>query len=308
MVRNRIVAVAAAWIVAFASLAVAQVNKQQAAKIDAAAPEKARVEPKKPRRLLIWNTPFMDKSPHKGYTIPQAEYAFRLMGERTGAYTPVVSDDVAIYLPERLKPFDAILFNNANGRWIRPTEADMKKFDPEKHGATIDAVEQYLRKSLLDWVRAGGGIVAYHHAIGGNTHWPEFLELIGAGYWGHPWNEEVGIKVEEPGHPVLAAFEGKKSFRLWDEIFQFREPYDRKKVRVLLSLDVENTNMGVKWINRKDNDFALAWVKPYGKGRVFYTAIGHRTDIWWNEMLLKFYLDGIQFALGDLEVPMEPRR
>jgi type 1 glutamine amidotransferase len=282
------------------TVASGQVSKQQAERIRAAVPTRATVTPKKPRRVLIWNTPFMDKSPHKGYTIPQAEFAMKLMGERTGAYEPVVSDDVATYLPENLKKFDAIVMNNSNGPWIRPTEKDLSKFD--KAAGDIDAVERLLRASLLSWVRDGGGIVAYHHAIAGNTHWPEFRELLGAAYWGHPWNEEVGVKLDEPNHPLLAAF-GGKGFRLSEEIFQFREPYSREKLRVLLSLDTNTTNMTVPWIHRKDNDFALAWVRAYGKGRVFYCAFGHRTEIWWNPTILKFYLDAIQFATGDLEAP-----
>ncbi len=281
----------------------ARVTEEQARRIEAAVPQKATVAPSKPRRVLIWNTPFMEQSPHKGYTIPQAECAMRLLGERTGAFEPVVSDDVTMYLPENIKRFDAILLNNSNGPWIRPTEADMPKL--KKHGSDIDAVENVLRKSLLDYVAKGGGIVAYHHAIGGNTHWPEFLELIGAGYWGHPWNEEVAVRLEEPSHPLLAAFEGK-DFRLAEEIFQFREPYSREKVRVLLSLDTANTNMTVPWIHRKDNDFALAWIKRHGEGRVFYSAIGHRTEIWWNAMILRFYLDAIQFATGDLPADATP--
>jgi len=122
---------------------------------------------------------------------------------------------------------------------------------------------------------------------------------------GHPWNEEVGVKLDEPDHPLLAAF-GGKDFRLTEEIFQFRDPYSRKKLRMLLSLDTKTTNMTVPWIHRKDNDFALAWVRQYGKGRVFYCAFGHRTDIWWNPMILRFYLDGIQFATGDLPADTTP--
>ena len=286
------------------TVAPGQVTEQQAKRIRAAVPDKATVTPKKPRRVLIWNTPFMDKSPHKGYSIPQAEFAMTLLGRRTGAYEPVVSDDVAMYLPENLKKFDTIVMNNSNGPWIRPTEKDMARF--AKFTGNIDAAERFLRKSLLDWVRNGGGIVAYHHAIGGNTHWPAFHELLGAGYWGHPWNEEVGVELEEPNHPLLAAFEGK-NFRLSEEIFQFREPYSRQKLRVLLSLDTMTTNMGVPWIHRTDNDFALAWVRLYGKGRVFYCAFGHRSEIWWNPTILRFYLDAIQFATGDLEAPIAPR-
>jgi type 1 glutamine amidotransferase len=81
--------------------------------------------------------------------------------------------------------------NNSNGQWIRPTEDDMEKF--KAYGPDQGSVEKLLRKSLLDWVSQGGGIVAYHHAIGGNTSWSEFQELLGMAYWGHPWNEEVGI-------------------------------------------------------------------------------------------------------------------
>jgi len=272
------------------AVAMAQVTKDQARRIEAAGPEKARVVPKKPRRLLIWNTPFMDKSPHKGYTIPQAEYAFKLLGEKTGAFEPVVSDNVAMLAPDKIKQFDAILLNNANGPWIRPTDKDMEKL--KAYGNNPDEVEKVLRQSLLDSVKNGGGLFAYHHAIGGNTHWPEFLELLGAGYWGHPWNEEVGIKLDEPDHPLLAAFQGE-NFRLAEEIFQFREPYSRKKVRVLLSLDTKTTNMNVQWLYRKDGDFALAWVKSYGKGRIFYSAIGHHTEIWWNPTILRFYIEAV---------------
>ncbi|MCK4292828.1 MAG: DUF1080 domain-containing protein [Planctomycetes bacterium] len=298
----RIVVVTAVML-GVSGLARGEVTKQQAKLIEAAVPQKASVAPKRHRRVLIWNTPFMEKSPHKGYSIPQAEYAMRLLGERTGAFEPVVSDDVAMYLPENLKRFDAIIMNNSNGQWIRPTDEDMEKL--KAYGADKDAVEKLLRKSLLDWISDDGGIVAYHHAIGGNTHWPEFLEMLGAGYWGHPWNEEVGVKLEEPGNPLLRAF-GGKDFRLAEEIFQFRDPYSREKVRVLLTLDTKTSNMTVPWIHRKDNDFALAWVKQYGKGRVFYSAFGHRSEIWWNEAILRFYLDGIQFATGDLQVDTTP--
>lgn len=282
----------------------AQLTEHQANRIKDAAPEEARVSPEQPRRVLIWNTPFMENSPHKGYSIPQSEFAFKILGEKTGAYKPVVSDDQTMFLKKNLKQFDAIILNNANGKWIRPTDETLKRLDIDL--SKKDEIEQQFRKNFLEFFKNGGGLFAFHHAIGGNTHWPEFLELIGAGYWGHPWNEEVGIKVEEPDHPLLNVF-GGKDFRIADEIFQFKEPYSRDKVRVLLSLDTQNTNMDVPWIHRKDGDFALAWVHPYGEGRVFYSAIGHRTVIWWNKKILRFYLDAMQFVLGDIDAPIKPR-
>jgi len=304
---------AAAWLAYSALSAGQEIPKHRAKQIHQAAPDKPRVKPTKPRRVLIWNTPphLMPKDPHKGYCIPYGTCAMKTLGEKTGAFEPVVSDDLTMFLPDSLKKFDAVVLNNASGAWITPSDATMARLkaqgalDADK--ADKKSAELAFRKSLLDYVKGGGGIVAYHFAIGANGHWPEFHQMLGARYWGHPWHEEVGVRVEEPDHPLLAAFEGKKTFRLKEEIFQFRDPYSRQKLRVLLSLDTTTTNMTVKWIHRKDNDFALAWVKPYGKGRVFYTAFGHRTEIYWNPALLRFYLAGIQFATGDLAAPTAPR-
>ena len=297
-----------AMLLGVCTVAVGQVTERQAERIKAAAPDKARVEPKKPRRVLIWLTPahLMEKDPHKGYCIPYGTAAFETLGRKSGAFEPVVSGDLAMYLPENIRQFDAIVMNNSSGPWLTPTDADMAKEAFKKHGTNKAAVEQVLSKSLLDYVANGGGIMAIHFAIAANRHWPQFQQLLGATFTGHPWNEEVGITVEEPGHPLVAAFSGK-DFRIADEIYQYGDPYDRSKVRVLVSLDPERTNMGVKWINRKDNDFALAWVKSHGRGRIFYTSFGHRADLFWDSQMLQFYLDAIQFATGDLEAPTAPR-
>lgn len=278
----------------------------QERKIMEAAPDSARFAPTKPRRVLIWNTPphLMDKDPHKGYCIPYGECALRILGEKSGAFEPVPSGDISLFLPGAIRQFDAIVMNNSSGAWITPSDEAMEKL--KAHGETKEAVEKVLRRSLLDYVAGGGGIVALHYAIGANRHWPEFHELLGATFTGHPWNEEVAVLVEEPDHPLLAAF-GGKSFRIADEIYQFGPPYDRANLRVLLSLDTSRTNMGVKWIGRDDNDFAQAWVKSHGKGRIFFCGIGHRTEIWWNPLVLEFYLDAIQFAAGDLKAPTGPR-
>ena len=114
------------------------------------------------------------------------------------------------------------------------------------------------------------------------------------------------MKVEERDHPLAAAF-GGSDFRLADEIYEYGTPYDRTKLRVLMSLDTARTNMNVPWISRKDHDFALTWVKPYGQGRVFNTSFGHMASLYANPQVLQFYLDAIQFATGDLKAPSAPR-
>ncbi len=288
--------------------AIEQIPPHRARQIEQAAPAKPQVQPKKRRRVLIWNTPahLMEKDPHQGYCIPYGSAAFEIIGRKSAAYTPIVSDDLAMYLPRNLHQFDAIVMNNSSGAWITPTDADMARSEFQKLGNDKAAVEQALRKSLMDYVEAGGGIVAVHFAIAANRQWPQFKDLIGGTFTGHPWNEEVAVTVEEAGNPLLAGV-GGKGFRLADEIYQYGDPYDRAKVRVLLSLDTERTNMGVKWINRPDNDFALTWVKTHGKGRVYYTSFGHRTELFWHAPLLQMYLDAVQFAAGDLDAPTAPR-
>lgn len=292
-----------------AARAVAQVPPHHAERIRKAAEQvEPRVAPERPRTVLIWNTPphLMEKDPHKGYCIPYGEEGLRAIGEASGAFRPVVRDDLAVYAPENLARFDAIVLNNASGPWITPTAADLAKEPLKKLGADAAEVEAALRTSLLDFVENGGGIVCLHYAIAANRHWPEFQELIGATFTGHPWTEEVGVTVEEPEHPLVAAF-GGKDFRMTDEIYRYGPPYDRSKVRVLMSLDRATTNMGVRWLDRKQTDFALTWVKPYGKGRVFNTSFGHMAALYSDPQVLQFYLDAIQFAAGDLEAPTAPR-
>ena len=87
-----------------------------------------------------------------------------------------------------------------------------------------------------------------------------------------------------------------KSFTIQDEIYQFKEPYDRSKTNVLMSLDTDKTNMKVKGIERKDGDFALAWWHDYGKGRVVYTALGHREDVWTNPLVQEHLIAAVKFA------------
>lgn len=163
-----------------------------------------------------------------------------------------------------------------------------------------------LRQSFLEFIASGGGVVCLHFAIAANRHWPEFRELFGATFTGHPWNEEVGVTVEERDHPLVAAFDGK-DFSITDEIYEYGPLYDRAQLRVLMSLDPARTNMGARWIHRKDGDFALTWVKTFGKGRVFNTSFGHRTQLYSDPQVLQFYLDAIQFAAGDLKAHTAPR-
>jgi type 1 glutamine amidotransferase len=151
------------------------------------------------------------------------------------------------------------------------------------------------KSALLEFVRSGKGFVGIHSATDTFYQWPEYGALIGAYFDGHPWHQEVVLRVEDSRHPATASF--PPSFRLNDEIYQFRN-WSRDDVHVLLSLDPAAVDLNATGVNRLDHDFALAWTRTYGKGRVFYTALGHEPAVWQDPRFEQHLAGGIRWALG----------
>ena len=101
-------------------------------------------------------------------------------------------------------------------------------------------------------------------------------------------------------------------FQIHDEALQFREPALRDRLHVLISIDASKMEMGpnhrILKQRQDDLDFPISWIKPYGKGRVFYTATPHNPELYKDPAMLQHYLAGIQFALGDLKADMTPSK
>ncbi len=250
---------------------------RELARITAAAPKRATAKPLKPRKMLVLSYQSHEEGRFAG------EKALEIMARQTGAYqlTFVRSkEDLAdVVVPEVLKDYDAVCVNNSTGG-----EGNAK------NGKTL--VENISR-----YVADGGGLVGIHAATDNRLG-----EVFGGFFCGHPWSERVGIMIDDPEHPLTRVFKGK-GFMIHDEIYQFTRIYSREKLRILLSLDMTKTaDKG----RREDGDNAVAWVKQHGKGRVFYCSLGHRKQIFQNPKILRFYLDGIQFALGDIKADMTP--
>ncbi|RMH01384.1 MAG: ThuA domain-containing protein [Planctomycetota bacterium] len=152
------------------------------------------------------------------------------------------------------------------------------------------------RAMLLDFVRGGGGLIGAHCATDTWYEWPEYGAMIGGYFAGHPWNEEVGVKVEVPDHPATRHL--GVSFRIADEIYQHKEPWDRSRLTVLLSLDPATTDMDKDGIYRADHDVAISWLRHEGAGRVFYTGLGHRPEVWRDERFRRHLVEGALWAMG----------
>ena len=249
-------------------------------KIKAALPEKATAQPAKPRKVLLFGR--CEGFNHAG-GILAGNKAFELMGEKTGAFSTVESTDMAMFEPETLNQFDAVVFNNTTGL----------KFANPKH-----------REALVQFVRGGKGMVGVHSSTDNFYNWPEGAAMMGALFAGHPWGR-CAVRLDDPGHPLLAAFDGK-GFYISEEMYKMREPYSREKLRVLLSMDLSHMSKKDDEAGRADKDNPIAWIQEIGKGREFYCSFGHDRPIFFNKAINQFYLDGIQYALGDLKADATP--
>ncbi len=216
---------------------------------------------------------------------------------------------------ENLAKFDGLFFY---------TTGDLKLSDTQK-------------ADMLGWIKSGKGFAGSHCATDTYYNWPEYGNLIGAYFDGHPWHTKVTVIVEDTKHPSTKHL--GDSFVITDEIYQFRDPYSRDKLHILMKLDpkwtaeqrdneqkkleedkkkllaeaakleadgkaeeakkktkeAENRRGG---IHRTDNDFAVAWTREYGKGRVFYTSLGHRDEVWKDERFQQHMLGGLRYVLG----------
>ena len=272
----------------------AAVSPEERLAIERSLPGKAIVTPSKARKLLIFDL-------NVGYpghgSIKSANLAFSLMGSKTGAFETVLSRDPQVFQRDSLKRFDAVFLNNTVGNLFT---------DPR------------LRQSLVEFVVGGGGLLGVHGTTvaftqwpaGAIEDWPEFGILLGGRGARHRESDErVIVKLDDPDHPLNGSFSGK-GFEYRDEFFRVDGPYSRDRVRVLLSIDTEKTDLkaasGGRKAEREDNDYALAWVRSYGKGRVFYCTIAHNPRVFADPSMLQFYLGAIQFALGDLSAPTLP--
>jgi type 1 glutamine amidotransferase len=274
-----------------------------------ALPEHAIVQPKKPRRILVYA--YADGWVHS--SIPLAARMVEETGKKTGAWTTTITYNPVDITPENLAYFDCVFLDQTTGAFL-----DDKK-DP--------AVTEARRKALLDFVRSGKGIAGVHaasdsyhgHAAGEAAApakligtWPEWNTAIGGFFkfhWLYP--QMVTVKIDDPKSPLTTMFHGKE-FTIHDEIYTYaQDSFSRKNVHVLTSIDYAKMSDADKAkesaaTKRTDGDYALSWIRREGKGRVFYEALGHNEHVYAMPVYLQHMLAGIQYALGDLEADDRP--
>jgi type 1 glutamine amidotransferase len=230
----------------------------------------------------------------KGYrheAVSHALATIERLGHESGLWdTTIRTDTEALtkkkleYNAKNLNDFDAVLFYTGG-------ELEM------------DALQ---KADFLSFVHDDGkGFVGIHSATITFTSWPEYGEMIGGYFDQHPWGTfDAPILVEDPAFPGMQKW--PREFVLRDEIYQLKD-YSRDKVRVLMRLDPSKLDLKNKNVHRTDGDFAVTWAKTYGKGRVFYSTLGHVPENWDDPRLQSMYTEAIKWAMGLIDAATTPR-
>src|SRR5271170_4554268 len=217
-------------------------------------------------------------------SVPAAMAAIYDMGKESGLWDTTMRTDTELITKKDLKRntknldyFDVLIFASTTG------ELD------------LDASQ---KQDMMSFIKDDGkGFVGIHAALDTNYTWPEYGEMIGGWFDQHPWGTfNAPIINEDSDFPAVRHF--PKAFVKYDEIYQPKE-WSRDKVNVLLSLDPTKLDYANNpRVHRTDHDFAVAWSKSYGKGRVFYSTLGHTEESWEDPDVLKMYFEAIKWALG----------
>ncbi len=221
-----------------------------------------------------------------------SEKLLKEMGEKSGAFKATCLEghkqakekiDLSMITPEYLAPFDAIIFYTTGHLPLKPEQ----------------------QKAIIDFVKEGKGFVGIHSATDYSSkegYWPEFVEMIGPRFKTHGANNApLVLKIHDPKHPATKML--PQEWKIADEMYQFITPVPRDKFRILITVDTEKSEAENLKKNKmeKGQTYEVAWCRKFGKGRVFYTSLGHNEEVWKDKLYQQHLIAGIQWAMGDLK-------
>lgn len=257
-------------------------------------PEQALVKPDKKRKILLFDL----TTGYNHWVIPHTSYMIEQLGKKSKAFSVKKSKDISAFEEKSLKKYDAVIINNTcSKREKRDLFWDVLKENPSLTEEEKINKAQQLEDNLLNFVKDGGGLAVFHGALTILNYSEQFSDLVGASFDYHPPQQEVVVEIVEEDHPMTSHFESN-AFTHIDEPYFFNGAYADLNFKPLLSMDaslIENQREPAA-----ENTRYLAWIKSYGKGKVFYTSPSHNAQSFENTDLLQFYLNGIQYTTGDL--------
>jgi uncharacterized protein len=269
-------------------------------KIEGLAPAHLEVQPLKARKILVFD--LFTGFDH--WVTPHTSQVIKVLGDKSGAYTTEITKDIYCFEADNLKKYDVVVLNNACSVGPRrdlildALEKDESLSEKQQKKKAAE-----LEKNLIDYVKKGGGLVVVHGAIVMQNNSMPFSEMVGGSFDYHPPQQQVRLELADAAHPLLKAFNGEAFVHI-DEPYLFNKAYEQKNFRPLLYMDTDKLEKKPKPI--EGNIRYVSWIKPHGKGRVFYVSPSHNAQSFENPRLLQFFLDGIQYATGDLKCEDQP--
>ncbi len=247
----------------------------------------------KPKRILYLTHSAGFNHPVLGLS----EKVLTELGEKSGAFKVTCLEgykqkgdkiDLSMITPDYLKQFDGIVFYTTGALPLKDEQ----------------------KKAIIDFIKGGKACVGIHAATDYSDrpgYWPEFVDLFGPRFKTHGGNDApLVMKIEDPKHPATAML--PPDWKIADEMYQFIGPVPRDKFRILISVDTEKSDAAAlaKHKMEKGKVYEVSWCRRYGKGRMFYTSLGHREDVWQNKLYQEHLVAGIRWALGDLKGSARP--
>ena len=223
-------------------------------------------------------------------SVSHAMYTMEKIGQESGLFDVRFHTDLELLTKKELDSnkknldyFDALMFFS---------QGDLPLTDDQK-------------ADIMSFIREDGkGFLGAHSATDSfRASWPEYVEMVGGAFDEHPWNQKVRVRVEDRSFPAMKHLPAV--FEIADEIYQLNR-YSRVKQRVLLSLDVSSVDLQAKGVHRTDGDFALAWARQWGKGRVVVNVLGHRPEVWDRPEIQKMWLEAVRWVLGYTDADVTP--
>ncbi len=192
------------------------------------------------------------------------------------------TEEGGVFNEDQLKQFDLVIFDNSTGRVLNDEQ----------------------QTNLEKYVENGGALMGIHGAGDGSHHWEWYVKnLLGAQFSHHPLNPQFQQAEVNMFNGVDSLFQTNlaKSWKSTDEWYIF---YTQPQgMNILFSIDGNKIipDGNIFWI--KDKNFGMgkvhpvAWYTNVGKGRTFYTSMGHSKEVWNNKDFVKMIEQGILWSI-----------
>ena len=213
-------------------------------------------------------------------SVNAAHAALEAMAQRKG-WALVTTDKGSAFSPAILRRFDAVIWNNISGDVLTLTQ----------------------RRSFQNWMQSGGGFVGIHGSAGDPVYfWDWYVDtLLGARFAGHPMNPQfqtATVRLDDKDHPAAQGLPA--SWEMNEEWYSFKNNPRASGSRIIATLD-ETTykpDGGFGQNLRMGADHPIAWSRCIGRGRMFYSAIGHRPERYSDEVYIQMLEQAVGWAAG----------